>query len=60
MLVQNLFQVFLIDVRIPGTLGIHHDDRPIRASVEAASRIDASTPRTGDAELLRAPLQVVA
>src|SRR3569832_128990 len=52
MLLDDLVDVFLIDVAVPHALGIDHDHRPLLAAVETARGDDAHAARSGETELL--------
>src|SRR2546421_741530 len=59
-LVDDLVDVFLVDVRVPGALGIHHDAGALLAAVQAARRVDAHLAGAVHLQLLDALLGVLA
>jgi hypothetical protein len=59
-LLDDLVDVRLVDVRVPDLLGVHDDDRPFVAAVEAAGLVDPHLPFAGEAERLHAVLRVAA
>jgi hypothetical protein len=53
--IDNLIEVFLVDIGVPNRFGIHDDNGAELAAIEAAGRVDSDTPGAAEPKLL-APL----
>src|SRR5581483_2548035 len=60
MLLDDLLDVFLVDVGVPDAFGIDDDARALFAAIEAAGLVDAHVAGPRELELLHALLRVVA
>jgi hypothetical protein len=59
-IVQDLLQILLVDIGVPGSFGIDDRYRPFGAAIQTPGGIDAHPAGTCDSQLLRTSLQVVA
>src|ERR1043166_1865895 len=60
MLLDDLLDVFLVDVGVPGPFRIDDDARSFLAAIEAARLVDANVARSGELQLLDPLLRVAA
>src|SRR3546814_13650405 len=60
MLLDDLVDIFFIDVRVPDAFRIHDDAWPFLAAIKAARLIDPHLARSGKSERLDALLGVIA
>src|SRR2546423_3974056 len=59
-LLDDLVDVGVVEVRVPDAFRIDHDARPLLAAIEAAGLVDADLAFAGETELLDAALGVIA